>query len=372
MFQQLYQQLEAFGYQAIDRGLIPDWILRRLIRFSCALRIKELDSPSLEELHRRKLSFIDSLRSLPVAVHQKSANEQHYEIPTELMKSCLGEFMKYSCCYFPKMNESLDEGEILMLQDYCKKAKLEDGLEILDLGCGWGSLSLFLAQKYPNSRITALSNSRTQKIHIDQVAKRRELKNLTVLTDDVMVFDFPSDHARFDRVISIEMLEHMKNYEFLFKKVSTWLKPEGLFFAHIFCHKDQPYHFEEKDGWMAQNFFSGGTMPSLDLFAYFQRDLNLEHSWFINGTHYARTAELWLNKLDQARSVWTSENQMLQVMKIQELDEESATKEIYKNFFKFRTFFLAVAEFFGLNEGQTWGVGHYLFSKKTLASKIKD
>ncbi|PLW30017.1 hypothetical protein PCASD_15774 [Puccinia coronata f. sp. avenae] len=365
----MYGQLEALGYQAIDRGLIPDWILRRLIRFSCSLRIKELDCPSLEELHRRKFSFIDSLRSLPVAVHQESANEQHYEVPTELMASCLGEYMKYSCCYFPKMKESLDEGEILMLQDYCEKAKVEDGLEILDLGCGWGSLSLFLAQRYPNAKITALSNSRTQKTHIDQVAKRRQLHNLTVLTDDVMVFDFPHDHTKFDRIISIEMLEHMKNYEFLFEKISTWLKPEGLFFTHIFCHRDQPYHFEERDGWMAQNFFSGGTMPSLDLFSYFQRDLNLERSWFINGKHYSRTAELWLAKLDQARGAWTSENQLLRVMNNQGLDQERGTKEIYKNFYKFRTFFLAVAEFFGLNEGQTWGVGHYLFSKSKKTHK---
>ncbi|KAH9465781.1 hypothetical protein Pst134EA_013647 [Puccinia striiformis f. sp. tritici] len=364
----MYEQLERLGYQAIDRGLIPDWVLRRLIRFSCSLRLKELEAPSLEELHRRKFEFIDSLRSLPVAVHQESANVQHYEVPTELMKSCLGEYMKYSCCYFPKMNENLDEGEILMLQDYCEKAKLVDGLEILDLGCGWGSLSLYLAQKYPNSKITALSNSRTQKIHIDQVAKRRELNNLTVLTDDVMVFDFPSDHPKFDRIISIEMLEHMKNYEFLFKKISSWLKAEGLFFAHIFCHKDQPYHFEEKDGWMAQNFFSGGTMPSLDLFSYIQRDLNLERSWYINGQHYSRTSELWLEKLDQTRAIWTSNAQLIKVMKEQGLDKESATIEIHKNFYKFRTFFLAVAEFFGLNHGQTWGVGHYLFSKKNLST----
>ncbi|KAI9628150.1 hypothetical protein H4Q26_018191 [Puccinia striiformis f. sp. tritici PST-130] len=341
----MYEQLERLGYQAIDRGLIPDWVLRRLIRFSCSLRLKELEAPSLEELHRRKFEFIDSLRSLPVAVHQESANVQHYEVPTELMKSCLGEYMKYSCCYFPKMNENLDEGEILMLQDYCEKAKLVDGLEILDLGCGWGSLSLYLAQKYPNSKITALSNSRTQKIHIDQVAKRRELNNLTVLTDDVMVFDFPSDHPKFDRIISIEMLEHMKNYEFL-----------------------PTISFRRKRWLDGPEFFSGGTMPSLDLFSYIQRDLNLERSWYINGQHYSRTSELWLEKLDQTRAIWTSNAQLIKVMKEQGLDKESATIEIHKNFYKFRTFFLAVAEFFGLNHGQTWGVGHYLFSKKNLST----
>lgn len=359
----IYHHLQSYAYAAIDRGWIPDPILRSAIRYLSSSRLNQLESDRLELSHSRKIQFIHRSRSLPVAIQQKKANEQHYEVPTELMKSCLGSLMKYSCCYFPTMSESLDQAEILMLQDYCHKARLEDGMEILDLGCGWGSLSIFLAQRYPKSRITALSNSRTQKTHIDLIAKQREFQNLQVLTGDVMVFDFPPNQ-KFDRIMSIEMLEHMKNYEYLFKKISTWLKPDGLFFAHVFCHSHQPYHFEEDDGWMAQNFFSGGTMPSLDLFTYFQKHLNLEQSWFINGRHYSRTAELWLQRLDRNRQVWLDDLQRVHLMNQLGLNESESLFQVHKNFYKFRTFFLAVAEFFRLNNGESWGIGHYLFSLK--------
>lgn len=361
----IIHQMESAVYGAIDRGWIPDCVLRVLIRLVCFQRSSDLQTGNLEHRHNRKFQFIDGLKSLPVALYQKKANQQHYEVPTELMKSTMGYYMKYSCCYFPKMNESLDRGEVFMLEDYCRKARLEDGQEILDLGCGWGSLSLFLAETYPKSRITALSNSRTQKLHIDEIAAQRGLKNVTVYTNDIMVFEFESN-TKFDRIMSIEMLEHMKNYEYLFEKISNWLKPDGLFFAHVFCHHFQPYHFEEKDGWMAQNFFTGGTMPSLDLFSYFQTNLNLEKSWFLSGLHYSRTAELWLQNLDLNRQIWLSNSQIVDLINNKNLTYNQARSQVYVDFFRFRTFFLAVAEFFRYNKGETWGIGHYLFSKKNF------
>ncbi|CAH7668097.1 S-adenosyl-L-methionine-dependent methyltransferase [Phakopsora pachyrhizi] len=355
-----FRLVESLAYDAIDRGLIPDIVIRSLVRFLSRRRLADLNHGNVEEKHQKKMEFIKQLRAKPVAIEQEKANEQHYEVPTTFIQSCLGKHMKYSCCYFPQMAEGLEEAEVLMLEDYCQKAKLEGGMRIMDLGCGWGSLSLYLAQKFPSSTVIALSNSRTQKAHIDLLAKERQISNLTVYTGDVMVFDLPFE-PKFDRVISIEMLEHMKNYEFLFRKISSWLKPEGLFFAHTFCHVSQPYNFEEQDGWMAQNFFSGGTMPSLDLFSYFQRDLNLESSWFINGKHYGRTSELWLKRLDSNRARW------IRPFGRRARVESSSDEEmrIRKTFYRFRTFFLAVAEFFALDDGQSWGVGHFLFSKKS-------
>ncbi|EGG12778.1 uncharacterized protein MELLADRAFT_87040 [Melampsora larici-populina 98AG31] len=365
MMTSLWQSIETLGYDAIDRGLIPDFILRPAIRFICRQRLSSLNQGSEEERHERKMGFIEGLRGKPVAIEQTKANEQHYEVPTEFIKSCLGSHMKYSCCLFLGGQENLDQGEVLMLEDYCGKAKLKDGMKILDLGCGWGSLCLYLAQKYPKSQITALSNSRTQKVHIDSLAQGRQLSNLNVVTGDVMSFDFPSSNS-FDRILSIEMLEHMKNYEFLFKKVSTWLNPDGLFFAHVFCHTIHPYHFESDDGWMAQNFFSGGTMPSLDLFAYFQRDLVLEKSWYINGKHYGRTSELWLKQLDANAPMWLNQRRKDASTALNgKFSTEQEIKDMEKTFYRFRTFFIAVAEFFALDDGKSWGVAHYVFKKKS-------
>ncbi|GAA95204.1 uncharacterized protein L969DRAFT_92068 [Mixia osmundae IAM 14324] len=354
------------AYSSIDAGLIPDFILRPAVRTLSRQRIKEIERGTIQANHEAKMAFVESLRSRPIAIEQSKANEQHYEVSTEFIRSCLGPNMKYSCCYYETGKETLEEAEVAMLEQYCLKAKLEDGMDILDLGCGWGSLCLYLAKRYPNARVSALSNSSTQKLHIDAMAKERGLTNLEVHTGDVKVFDFGGMKS-FDRVLSIEMLEHMKNYEFLFEKVSRWLKPNGeangsdgsLFFAHIFCHKSQPYDFEEGDGWMAQTFFSGGTMPSLDLFAYFQKDLTLQRSWWINGTHYAKTLEAWLVKQDSGRARWLGgQGRMLDGKASEKREKEAAV-----TFYRFRLFFLACAEFFGLNQGEEWGVGHYVWRK---------
>ncbi|KAF9064754.1 S-adenosyl-L-methionine-dependent methyltransferase [Rhodocollybia butyracea] len=291
----------------------------------------------------------------------EKANEQHYEVSTKFILSTLGPCAKYSSCLFPTGNETLEEAEVLMLESYCEKAQLQDGQDVLDLGCGWGSLSLYIAQKYPRSRITGLSNSTTQKTHIDATAKLRGLNNLEIITADVNTYDFVETN-RFDRILSIEMFEHMKNYQILFKKVSTWLKSnDSLLFIHIFCHRTAPYHFEEEGAdnsdWMAKNFFAGGTMPSHDLFLYFQDDVKLVRSWFISGIHYSKTLEAWLKLQDENRQAG-----------LEELQTDAKAKgndpmEGLKAFYRFRVFYMACSELFKFNNGQEWGLGHYLFRK---------
>ncbi|KIM45361.1 hypothetical protein M413DRAFT_442035 [Hebeloma cylindrosporum] len=357
------------GYGLLDRGLVPDFALRVAIRLLLRQRLREIDAGSFEANHAAKMKWIEEVRNrTAIADVPEKANEQHYEVSTEFILSTLGPYGKYSSCLYPTGRETLAEAEKLMLESYCVKAQLRDGLDILDLGCGWGSLSLFLAEKYPNSRITGLSNSATQKQHIDATAQAKGLKNVEIITADVNTHDF-SDSKQFDRILTIEMFEHMKNYQALFKKVSTWLRPtskiestnesdESLLFIHIFCHKTTPYHFVEDDGWMAKNFFSGGTMPSHDLFNYFQSDLTLIRSWYLPGTHYSRTLEDWLRLQDRNGKKG-----------LQDLEKDAEQKgheaiEGKKTYHRFRVFYMACSELFRMDGGEQWGVGHYLFRAK--------
>ncbi|KAF8893483.1 S-adenosyl-L-methionine-dependent methyltransferase [Infundibulicybe gibba] len=354
------------GYDLLDKGLVPDFILRRVIRALLRQRLREIDHGSFEANHAAKMKWIEEVRArTTIAELTEKANEQHYEcVSTNFILSTLGPFGKYSSCLYPTGKESLAQAETLMLESYCEKAQLKDGLDILDLGCGMWS-DLCLAQKYPNSRVTGLSNSTTQKTHIDSAAKERGLTNLEIITADVNTHDF-NGSKHFDRILSIEMFEHMKNYQTLLHKVSTWLRPksrsesndEALLFIHIFCHRTTPYHYEEDDGWMAQNFFSGGTMPSHDLFLYFQSDLTLLRSWYLSGTHYSRTLEDWLTLQDKNGKVG-----------LKELEADAVAKgkdavEGRKAFYRFRVFYLACSELFNMDGGQQWGVGHYLFKAK--------
>ncbi|KAF5355488.1 hypothetical protein D9758_006352 [Tetrapyrgos nigripes] len=358
------------GYNLLDRGLVPDFILRRAIRALLRQRLREIDQGSLGANHAAKMKWIEGVKARThIADVPEKANEQHYEVSTKFILSTLGPYAKYSSCLYPTGKETIEEAEILMLESYCDKAQLKDGLDILDLGCGWGSLSLYLAQKYPKSRITGLSNSTTQKAYIDKTAEARGLKNLEIITADVNTHEFPEE-KRFDRILSIEMFEHMKNYQVLLKKIASWLRPssssspddESLLFIHIFCHRITPYHFEEGDGWMARNFFSGGTMPSHDLLLYFQDDLTLIRSWYLPGTHYSRTLEAWLKLQDKNAKEG-----------LKELREDAVSKgkdavEGEKAFNRFRVFYMACSELFNFNSGDEWGVGHYLFRKKDLRS----
>ncbi|KAF8813876.1 S-adenosyl-L-methionine-dependent methyltransferase [Phlegmacium glaucopus] len=363
------------GYDLLDRGLVPDFILRRAIRFLLRQRLREINAGSFELNHAAKMEWIEEVRArTTIAEVPEKANEQHYEVSTDFILSTLGPYGKYSSCLYPTGRETLAEAEKLMLESYCTKAQLRDGLDILDLGCGWGSLSLFLAEKYPNSRITGLSNSSTQKKHIDSTAKERGLSNVEIITADVNTFEFESS-KRFDRILTIEMFEHMKNYQALFKKVSTWLRPlsekrqiqdgttnnesdESLLFIHIFCHRTTPYHFLEDDGWMAKNFFSGGTMPSHDLFLYFQSDLTLIKSWYLPGTHYSRTLEDWLALQDK-----NGKEGLKELQKHATQNGQLAIEGI-KTFHRFRVFYMACSELFNMDRGEQWGVGHYLFKSK--------
>ncbi|WWC91115.1 uncharacterized protein L201_006056 [Kwoniella dendrophila CBS 6074] len=348
-----------YAYGLLDKGYIPDAALRPVIRQLCRKRLREIDHGSFGANHEAKMEFVRDLHSRPIATHTSEANEQHYEVPTSFHALCMGPRMKYSSCLWEDLDnpsapkiKTLAESEDLMLSSYCKDAKLGEGLKILDLGCGWGSLGLFLAEHYPLAQIKMLSNSRTQKEYIDSVAAEKGYKNVTVITGDVNVYDF-EEKEQFTHIMSIEMFEHMKAYGTLFKKVSTWLQPGGKLFIHIFCHRTQPYHFESDDGWMAQTFFSGGTMPSFDLFTYFQQDLILKNSKWINGTNYSKTLESWLINQDK-----NSKKAMKEL--IDNLGEDQGKKTYYR----FRVFFMACAEFFALDGGETWGVGKYLFEKR--------
>ncbi|KAJ7497735.1 S-adenosyl-L-methionine-dependent methyltransferase [Mycena latifolia] len=364
--------LLQIGYRWLDRGLVPDFILRRVIRALLRQRLHEIDQGSFEANHAAKMKWIEDVRArVQIAELTEKANEQHYEVPTEFILSTLGPYAKYSSCLYPTGKETLAEAEILMLESYCQKAQLKDGQDVLDLGCGWGSLSLFLAQKYPKSRITGLSNSSTQKAHIDATAKARGLTNLEIITADVNHYDFAGSKY-FDRILSIEMFEHMKNFQVLLAKVSSWLRPtvkqdkaldsgEALLFIHIFCHSTTPYHFIEDDGWMAQNFFSGGTMMSHDLLLYFQSDLTLVRSWYIPGTHYSRSLEDWIKLQDKNAKAG------LKVLREDAAAKGRSMEEATATFHRFRVFYMACSELFNMDKGQQWGVGHYLFRPKTSA-----
>ncbi|KAH7321459.1 hypothetical protein BKA65DRAFT_463538 [Rhexocercosporidium sp. MPI-PUGE-AT-0058] len=332
----------------LDGGYLPNAVIRIGIRRQLADRIRIIQTTSLEEEYKRKMSYVELLRSRPIAIETATANEQHYEVGTGVLAACLGPRMKYSCCLYPKGGETLAQAEIAMLETYVKKAQLKDGMSILDLGCGWGSGALYFAEVLPNSKITAFSNSRTQKIYIDSKAKEKGLKNLTVITGNVVDYEFEKES--FDRVVSIELFEHMKNYELLMAKVSRALKPAGKLFVHIFAHKTTPYDFEE--GWMSTHFFSGGTMPSADLLLFFQKDLKLETQWWVSGKHYAKTCEDWLSTMTaNKKQIWPH------------LTETYGEKDTAMWYYRWQIFYMACAELFAYEGGDTWGVTHYLFEK---------
>ncbi|KAF7186967.1 (S)-coclaurine N-methyltransferase [Pseudocercospora fuligena] len=343
---------DAFVEKVVDSGYLPEFVLRRGIRQQLQTRINMISSTSLADSYETKMKYVDLLRTRPIAVETASANEQHYEVGTGVLTTMLGPRMKYSSCLYPKGTETLAQAEIAMLESYVEKAQMKDGMRIFDLGCGWGSLSLYLAEVFPNSNITAFSNSKTQKQHIDSEARRKGLRNLEVVTGDIATYSFAGTRleGEFDRVLSIELFEHMKNYELLLAKISTLLKPKGKLFVHYFCHKNSPYDFES--GWMTTYFFTGGTMPSADLLHYFQRDLKLQRQWWVSGKHYAKTCEDWLSKMNaNKKQLWPH------------LEETYGKESTATWFYRWQVFYLACAELFAWNGGEEWGVCHYLFEK---------
>ncbi|TPX30991.1 hypothetical protein SmJEL517_g05570 [Synchytrium microbalum] len=349
--------LTSLAEPAIDRGLLPDILLRRGIRHLLATRAQELDGLSVEDQDERKMQVVASLRKSEIAIRTDAANEQHYEVPTDFFIHSLGPNLKYSCALFKSSTTTLEQAEIAMLDLYMQRAGMVDGMTLLDLGC-WGSVSLYVASRFPNSKVLGLSNSSTQRMHILAQAKSRGLSNVEIITADINTFtDFGPGKRQFDRIISIEMFEHMKNYEALFDKVSSWLTPSsGRLFVHVFCHKNQPYHFEtdEKNSWMAKYFFTGGTMPSLDLFCFFQKSLELVERWSVNGQNYAKTCEAWLVNQDNNKEA------ILKVFK----DTYETDELAYAWFQRWRVFYIACAELFNYDNGREWFVAHYLFQPK--------
>jgi cyclopropane-fatty-acyl-phospholipid synthase len=318
--------------RVIETGRIPDPVIRAGIRAACATRLRRerRRAPGFKD------AFVERLRRSPIAEQVAKANEQHYEVPAEFFRLVLGPRLKYSSCLWPDGVETLAQAEEAMLALTCERAGVEDGLTLLDLGCGWGSLTGWLAERYPASRIVAVSNSRLQREWIESL----RLPNVEVVTADVNRLELDE---RFDRILSIEMLEHMRNYEALFARIASWLAPGGSFFCHVFSHDRFAYPYD--DGWIARRFFTGGTMPSDDLLPRFDRDLALEGHWRVSGLHYARTAEAWLEQLDANR------------VEVERIVGRRAAAG-------WRVFFLACAELWGYAGGAEWLVSHYRFSKR--------
>lgn len=336
-----------------ERGWMPDPLVRYGIRRLLNKRLSQIDQGSVAANAQAQGQLEDEFSSGPLALVPEKANEQHYEVPTELFRLTLGKRLKYSSCVWPEGVSTLDRAEEIALKETCTRAQLEDGMDILELGCGWGSLSLWMAENYPNANVTAVSNSSSQRKHIlAQAAQRGIQANLKVITCDINDFDTDS---RFDRTVSVEMFEHVRNHRLLFERISSWLKPEGKLFAHIFCHRELTYKFqdEQSSDWMSRNFFSGGIMPAYDWFARFQNNLSLEQQWQWNGTHYQKTCEAWLANMDKNRAAI-----------LQTLTQTYGKSEAVRWFNRWRMFYLACSELFGYRDGKEWFVGHYLFSQQ--------
>ena len=334
----------------VEQGYVPDGVIRQGIRRLCKARLQEIGT-DCEALATASESFIAAMRVAPIAPLPELANAQHYEVPAAFFAAVLGPQCKYSCCHWPEGVDDLAEAEVSALALTCERAELADHQDILELGCGWGSLSLWMAGRYPKARITAVSNSASQREFIQARAAELGLDNLRVITADMN--DFASEH-RFDRVVSIEMFEHMRNWAALFQRIHAWLKPGGKFFMHIFCHRDRPYLFEDRgdDDWMSRYFFSGGMMPGDALPARFQSHLRLVGQWRWNGRHYEKTANAWLANMDARRDT---------LLPILAATYGADQAELW--WMRWRLFFLACAETFGYDGGETWRVGHYLFER---------
>lgn len=336
-----------------EKRFLPDRVIRYGIRRLLAARLHE--SRSLGE---NAAEFADWLCEVDtVAVATDEANAQHYEVPPGFFRAALGSRLKYSCGLWPDRQTSLDESEQAMLELTCERAQLADGQRVLELGCGWGSLSLWMAERYPNSQIVAMSNSTPQREFILDCAANLGLTNLEVRTANVAQFQ---PDGQFDRVVSVEMFEHVRNYEFLLTNIRNWLTDQGRLFVHVFCHRQFAYPFEvdhtsgsDSTNWMSQHFFTGGVMPSFSLFRQFDRDMHIEYDWWLDGTHYARTCEAWLAKLD--------DHQNAALAALAEGDNP-ATLPVQLQ--RWRMFFMACAELFVYDAGRQWGVGHYLLAPR--------
>ena len=341
----------------LERGALPDPIVRAGIRALLRSRLRD------ESRRDRTDAFIEELRRSPIALHTEAANAQHYEVPPAFFERVLGPHLKYSSGLWEPGTRTLGDAEAAMLALTVERATLEDGHRILELGCGWGSLTLFMAGRFPTSDIVAVSNSHSQRAFIEARAAERGLRNLTIVTADMNTFQ-PPDGRPFDRVVSVEMFEHMRNYGRLLERIATWLTPAGRLFVHIFAHRTFAYPFEavNADDWMAEHFFTGGTMPSHDLLLHFQDHMALEARWQVNGEHYAKTCDAWLANMDAARH-------LIDAILADTYAASSPRKdrEVRRWRARWRIFFMACAELFRYDDGREWFVSHYRFARKAQA-----
>ena len=341
-----------------ERGLLPDAWVRLGIRRLCAQRLRQERWGGLEEQSARFARCLVELQSGPIALHTEAANAQHYELPPAFFELCLGPRLKYSACYYRRGDETLAGAEEAMLALCAQRAELRDGQDILELGCGWGSLTLWMAKRYPNARITAVSNSAGQRQQIEAQCLARGITNVAAITRDINDLTLPA--GRYDRCVSVEMFEHLRNYDMLLHRIAGWLKPTGKLFVHIFAHRTLMYPFETagSDNWLGRHFFTGGLMPSADALLHFQRDMRIEGRWLLDGTHYRNTANGWLERQDRHREA------VLAVLR----QAYGASAQLW--FHRWRLFWMACAELFGHAGGQEWLVAHYRFARAADAARI--
>ncbi len=344
------RQSNLMLYDLLATGLVPEPLVRAGIKNMLGKKLQELHEDDPQQQLENTRAFKEELEKLPIAIETDTANNQHYEVPTEFFLNILGPSMKYSCCLFENAT-TLAEAEEAMLDITMQRAELLNGQSILDLGCGWGSFTLYAAARLPDSQITAVSNSATQRQFIEGRAKERGLKNIEVITADIKDLEL---QRTFDRIVSVEMFEHAKNYRRLFAKVANWLKPDGKMFVHVFTHKTYQYHFaEEEHDWLGRYFFAGGTMPSDLLFSLFNDDIIVRKHWRVNGKHYQKTAEAWLQNMTRNKTI------VKEIIKNTYGADQGTRWWVY-----WRLFFLACAELWGYDDGNQWIVSHYLFERR--------
>lgn len=340
------------GIDWVEAGRVPDALVRMGIRRLLRRRLREIaaDEPSVSYASKR--SFLAELDASPIALVPELANEQHYEVPAKFFENVLGSRLKYSSGIWSDGVDGLDASEEAMLALTCERAQIHDGMEILDLGCGWGSLSLWIAEHYPNCRVLAVSNSKPQREFIMGRCAEQGFDGVEVVTTDVNRFE---TDRRFDRAVSVEMFEHVRNHGLLLRRVAEWLKQDGKLFVHHFSHRSCAYPYEASgpDDWMGRLFFSGGIMPSDDLLLHRQRDLVLEDKWRVGGEHYQRTLDAWLARQDAQRD---------SVLPILAEAYGPNSSELW--FQRWRLFFLACSELFGYRGGNEWWVTHVLMTKR--------